>query len=75
MGLIPEGWHTKGVESAPLPSDSSVGSWMGFGLAQTGQLDKANSNTADAVSIIQKCEARNAAAFEALKPRPWWRIF
>lgn len=73
--LIPDGWTSKGVDSAPLPTDSTVGGWIGFGVAQTGQLDKANGQTRDAVEIVKKCEARDRAAFEAMKPQPWWHFW
>lgn len=73
--LIPEDWYGKGVESAPLPPDKTVGAWVSFGVAQTGQLDKANGQTKDAVAIVKKCEARDQAAADAMKPKPWWRVW
>jgi hypothetical protein len=72
--LVPEGWRD-GVDSAPIPTEDTVGKWIAFGDAQTGQLDKANGRTSDTLSIVQKCEARDAETAKALKPRPWWRIF
>ena len=39
-----------------------VAPWASWGVAQTGQLDKANGRTADTVWIIQQCEARVNAA-------------
>ena len=53
----------------------TAGAWVSFGVFQTGQLDKANAQTRDAVSIVKKCEARDRAAFESLQPRPWWRFW
>jgi hypothetical protein len=38
---------------------------MSFGIAQTGQLDKANADRAATIEIVEKCEARDAAAREA----------
>ena len=73
--LVPEDWYSKGVESAALPADKTVGSWVSFGIAQTGQLDKANSQTRDAVAIIRKCESFDKAAADAMQPKPWWRIW
>lgn len=72
--LLPEDWYTKGVESAPLPADGTVGSWVSFGIAQTGQLDKANAQTRDAVSIVQKCETLNKAASDSMQT-PWWHFW
>jgi hypothetical protein len=80
--LIPEYWYKPtpddplwGIESAALPADRSAGAWVQFGEAQTGQLDKANGRTKDAVGIVQKCEARDRDAFDALQPKPWWKFW
>lgn len=70
--LVPEGWKDS-VPSAPLPANDTVGEWVAFGDAQTAQLDKANGRTADALAIVEKCEARDREAADRLKPRPWWR--
>lgn len=43
-----------------------------FGVKQTGQLDKANGRYVDAMGIIQRCEARDAAVVERLQA-PWWK--
>src|SRR4051812_48789946 len=63
--LIPDDWLA-GVPSADLPPNKTAGAWVGFGEAQTGQLDKANGRTRDSVEIVRKCEARDKAAYEAL---------
>lgn len=73
--LVPEDWYKKGVSSAELPGEDKIGPWMGFGVAQTGQLDKANSQTADTYNIVSRCEARDAAIIEAMKPKPWWKVW
>jgi len=52
-----------------------VGPWIGFGVAQTGQLDKANSQTADTFNIVSRCEARDAAIIDAMKPRHWFQFW
>jgi len=57
-----------------LPADHDVGSWIAFGDAQTGQLDKANGRTADAIGIVERCEARDRAAIEAVRKR-WWQVW
>jgi len=66
--LLPEEWYTKGIASAPLPTDTTVGGWVSFGIAQTGQLDKANERVSDAVSIVQKCESLTKQAADSMQP-------
>lgn len=73
--LTPEDWHKKGVESAELPVEDKIGPWMAFGIAQTGQLDKANNQTRDQHEIIAKCEARDAAVIKSFQPKPFWKIW
>lgn len=43
--------------------------WIAFGDAQTAQLDKANGRTADAIGIVERCEARDAAALKTVRQR------
>lgn len=45
-----------------------------FGVNQTGQLDKANSRTRDAMGIVGKCEARDADVVKALT-KPWYAFW
>jgi hypothetical protein len=71
-GLLPEDWHTTGITSASLPVDKTTGGWMSFADAQTGQLDKANKNTADSYTIVKKCEDLTKAAAASVAPKPWW---
>lgn len=59
--LIPGSWRQP-VPGAPLPEGNVVGDWIAFADAQTGQLDKANGRTVDAIGIIERCEARDRAA-------------
>jgi hypothetical protein len=59
--LLPAEWK-QGVAGAPLPDGNSVGDWIAFGDAQTGKLDQANGRTKDAIGIVERCEARDAAA-------------
>ena len=66
--LIPETWREP-VPGGPLPEGSTVGDWVAFGDAQTGQLDKANGRTADTIAIVSRCEARDAAAVKRAKPK------
>lgn len=46
-----------------------MGDWIAFGDAQTGQLDKANGRTADAIGIIERCEERDRAAVKRARPK------
>lgn len=64
--LLPEAWR-KPIPGAPLPGSGgsggdTVGDWIQFGDAQTGQLDKANDRTVSAIGIVERCEARDAEA-------------
>ena len=66
--LIPASWHAP-VPGAPLPGGRTVGDWIAFGDAQTAQLDKANGRTGDALDIVARCEARDAAAVKKVARR------
>ena len=52
-----------------MPQGNIVADWVAFGDAQTGQLDKANGRIADALAIIGRCEARDAAAVKRARPK------
>lgn len=83
--LIPDAWrkpveHAAGPREVPAPADGSIGAqlahavevgkaWMEYGLAETGQLEKANGRAADSIGITERCEARDRAAVERSKPR------
>ena len=67
--LLPAEWRA-GVTPAPLPEGVTVGDWIAFADAQTGQLDEANGRTRDAIGIVERCEARDAAAVGRAK-RGW----
>lgn len=70
--LIASRW-TEPVPSAVLgTSDDPALDWQLFGIAQTGQLNIANRDKADAIETIRRCEARDAAAVRQVE-RPWWR--
>jgi hypothetical protein len=66
-----------GIPSLPPPQkgDDTAGAWISFGVGESGQLDKANGQTRDAVSIVKKCEARDQAAADAMKPKPWFQFW
>lgn len=69
--LLPDSWRVP-VPGAPLPLGETVGDWVTFGDAQTGQLDKANSRAVDAIGIIERCEARDVEAVKKAK-RGWFQ--
>ena len=72
--LIPVNWLT-GIDGAPLPAASAtIGDWIGFADAQTGQLEKANDRTAAVIAIVTACDKRDAETVKALTPRPWWKL-
>lgn len=61
------------VPSAVLQDSGDAAlDWQLFGIGQTGQLNIANRDKADALETIRRCEARDAAAIERIE-RPWWR--
>lgn len=46
-----------------------MGDWMVFADAQTGQLDKANERTKEAIGIVERCEARDREAVKKSRPK------
>ena len=72
--LLPPDWGTTGVPGAPLPAGETVGDWIAFADAQTGQLDKANDRTRTAIGIVSRCEARDQAAYQSARKR-WWQVW
>ena len=72
--LLPSDWRL-GVAGADLPTGDTVGDWIAFADAQTGKLDMANGRTRDAIEIIERCEARDAAAVKRATRRRFLGIF
>jgi len=73
-GLLPASWKG-GVSGAPLPPNSATaGDWIAFADAQTGRLDQANGRTADAITIVERCEARERDALKRAKAGWWARL-
>lgn len=82
--LVPQEWRN-GVTGAPGPAEivlppvshpdaiqayaDLAREWMKFGVGQTGQLQKANGRTADAIGIIERCEERDRAAVDRARPK------
>jgi len=71
--LLPEAWRDP-VPGAPLPTGETVGDWIRFSDAQTGQLDKANDRTATAIGIMERCEERDRAAIASARKK-WWQAW
>lgn len=72
--LLPPEWK-QGVAGAPLPEGDTVADWVSFADAQTGKLDQANSRTHDAITIVERCEARDAAAVKKATRNFFTRLF
>lgn len=73
--LLPSEWLA-GVDPAALPVPGKLADghddarpWqLGF-VQQTGQLEIANGRYADAIGIVQRCEARDAEAVKRARRR------
>jgi hypothetical protein len=72
--LLPTSWRD-GVPPPPLPDGDTVGDWVSFGDQAIGKLDVANGRTRDAIDIVTKCEARDAAAVKRATRGFWGRLF
>jgi hypothetical protein len=72
--LLPPEWK-QGVDGAPLPQGDTVADWEVFADAQTGKLDQANDRTKDAIGIVERCEARDAAAIKHATRGFFGRLF
>lgn len=66
--LLPADWRA-GVPGADLPAGDTVGDWIAFADAQTGQLDKSNDRYSAAVGIVERCEERDRAAVKKARPK------
>lgn len=72
--LLPPEWKN-GVAGAPLPDGDTAGDWIAFGDAQTGKLDQANERTKASIGIVERCEARDAAAVKRATRRKLLGLF
>jgi hypothetical protein len=43
--------------------------WTGFAVSEANKVDQANGRTADAIGIVARCEARDAAAVKRARPK------
>lgn len=71
---LPSRWKTDDVPSASRPNEDTVGSLAAFGAAQTGQLDKANDRTHDAIEIVTNCELSQVKAQKEIE-KPWYQFW
>jgi hypothetical protein len=53
---------------------ATAGDWIAFADARTGRLDQANGCTADAIAIVERCEARERDALKRAKAGWWARL-
>jgi len=72
--LLPPDWK-QGVAGADLPDGNVLGDWIVFGDALAGKLDQANGRTKDAIGIVERCEARDAAAVKRATRGFFGRLF
>ncbi len=70
--LLPDEWR-KPVAAPDLPAGDTVGDWIAFADASVGKLDVANGRTADAISIVERCEDRDKKAIKKATRR-WWQF-
>ena len=63
---------------APPPETAASKDWVGFGVAEAGQVELANRDKRLADEVLTVCEQETAEAHEraAKKAKPWYkRIF
>lgn len=59
--LLPDEWK-KPVDAPPIPDGDTVGDWISYGDQATGKIDILNERLHAAITINERCEARDAAA-------------
>lgn len=60
--LIPQEWRQPVEAADPPPEQPTVGDLIIFGDETQGRLDMANDRTLSTIGIVERCEARDAAA-------------
>lgn len=55
-------------------SGDAAQDWREYGIAETGQLNKANDDKAVSLAIVEACEARDAEVKRRIE-RPWYWPF
>lgn len=78
--LLPSQW-LDGVAGAAVPAPrkdndavAALREWVGFGVAESAQREKANDRYRDAHGIMMRCTARDVAADQASTKR-WWQVW
>lgn len=71
--LIAGRWSQDVPSAVPDDTGEPALGWQLFGTAQTGQLNIANRDKADALETIRRCEERDAAVAERIG-QPWWAV-
>ena len=73
--LLPDAWRA-GVQPVGLPESAKLADghddarpWQSGFVGQTGQLEVANDRYGAAVGIVERCEARDAAAVKKARPK------
>ena len=61
----------KPTPGAP-PPEATAGSWVGFGNAQTSQLDVANATHEASLDIIATCERKYNELVKSVSKRKWF---
>lgn len=67
--LTPDADDIERLEAEVRQLRGQLREWTGFGVGQTGQLAKANDESAAKLAIIERCEERDRAAIEAARPK------
>jgi hypothetical protein len=60
--LVPQEWRQPVEGADPPPEAPTIADLSIFGDQQTGRLDMANDRTLSTIGIVERCEARDAAA-------------
>ncbi|WP_068090875.1 hypothetical protein [Novosphingobium rosa] len=68
------------MKHAPAPAQESdplaqLKAWVGFGMAEAANVEAANGRTVDAMGIMERCEARDAAAVRKVARRKILGLF
>lgn len=73
--LIPTEYKER-TKDAPAPQEGTtpldtLKSWIGFGVAQTANIDTADDKRIAALGIIERCEERDAEAIRKVDEGKW----
>jgi hypothetical protein len=78
--LVPASWRDD-VPGAPVPAArtdndalAALKEWVGFGVAESGQREKANLMKREGFALIERCTARDVAVDQAMRKK-WWQVW